>query len=285
MAKKTQEVDEREEGRQPFDVGNWPTIEPFKTLYAAKIQAEIERTQAETAKTLNEGLMSEAALVTIRAESKRAHIAALQAQTMHDREMARDRYHHVFRFNGTVMGESVDEAIDQLTIWHRIDPGCDIEVIFDSPGGDVITGMDLFDFIQELKRSGHNFTTAARGMAASMGGILLQAGMPIPEAPRSKRVMGREAHVLLHEPSTVVIGKTGEIEDEMVFLRAVQDRVLGIFAAGSKYAFEHGTSEMALTAEQFAEGDKSLGILGWKRRDWWLNSDDCLKYGIVDELR
>ena len=283
MATKDQEYEEV--NPQGFDVGNWPTVEPFKSLYAEKIRAEIARIQAETEKTLNERDMSQAALQTIKAESMRSQIAADQARLLFDQELAKDRYHHVLRFSSTVFDESVDFAIDQLTVWHRMSPECDIEIVFDSPGGDVITGMDLFDYLQELKRGGHNLVTAARGMAASMGGILLQAGLPTIEAPRSKRVMGREAHVLLHEPSTVVIGKTGEIEDEMVFLRAVQDRVLGIFAAGSKYAFERGTSEMALTAEQFAEGDKSLGILGWKRRDWWLNSDDCLKYGIVDELR
>jgi ATP-dependent protease ClpP protease subunit len=263
----------------------WQTVEPFKSLFAAKITAETKRILAEAEKTENERNMSKAALVTIEAESRRAVIAAEQADVLNRREMARDRYNHVMRFNGSVTRESVNDAIDELTIWHRTAPACDIEIVFDSPGGDAIHGMDLYDYIQELKRSGHNFTIAARGMAASMGGILLQAGLPTPEAPRSKRVAGKEAHVLLHEISSVAIGKVGEIEDEMVFVRKVQDRVLGIFETGSRYAFEHGTSEIALTREQLIAGDPGLGIKGWLRRDWWLDSDECKRYGIVDELR
>lgn len=264
----------------------WQATEPFKSLYAAKIQAEIDRLRAETTKTLNEGMMSESALLTIRAESERARIAADQAHILNDRELARDKYHHVFRFTGIIHDESVDNAIDELTVWHRLAPACDIEIVFDSPGGDATAGMDLFDYLQELKREGHNLTTAGRGWCASMGAILLQAGLPIKEAPRSRRVLGRETHVLLHEPATMARGKQSEVEDQTKFLRKLQDRVLGMFEAGSAYAYEHGTSELALTSDQFSQGDDTIaGVLGWNRRDWWLNSDECLKYGIIDELR
>jgi ATP-dependent protease ClpP protease subunit len=264
----------------------WQTVEPFKSLYIAKLQAEINRLTVETAKVDNERAMSESALVTIQAESRRASIAAQQAQSMNDRELAKDRYNHVMRFNGVITDESIDAAIDELTVWHRLAPKCDMEIVFNSPGGDVTAGIDLFDYIGELKRSGHNTVVAGRGWCASMASILLQAGIPTEEAPRSKRVLGRETQLLLHEPSTMARGKSSDIEDHQAFLRKLQIRVLGIFEAGSKYAFDNGTSEIALTARQFMEGDDELaGVLGWNRRDWTLNSDECLKYGIVDQLR
>ena len=73
--------------------------------------------------------------------------------------------------------------------------------------------MDLFDYIQELRRDGHYVTTSARGMAASMAGILLQAG--------GHRVMGREAQVLIREVSSFAIRKVGEIEDEVTLLKSL----------------------------------------------------------------
>jgi ATP-dependent protease ClpP protease subunit len=129
--------------------------------------------------------------------------------------------------------------------------------------------MDLFDFIMELRRENHYITTAARGYAASMGGILLQAG--------SKRVMGKEAYILIHEVSTWAGGKVGEIEDEYLFLKKISERVVGIFADRAKEAGANGTASKPITKAQIEKN--------WNRKDWWLDSAEALRLGIVDELR
>ena len=242
-----------------------------------KLLAEAEFSRAQTRKEL---ALAEVAELDVR----RFHRTDLfeemrfeEARIDHARRFASDKYNYIYRFNGGVDDKSVGEAISELTVWHRTDPGCDIEVVFNSPGGSVISGNALFDYLRELRFQGHYVTTVAYGWAASMGGILLQAG--------DNRVMGREAVVLIHEVSTVAGGKIGEIEDEVELVHKFQNRVLDTFAEGSRRAFENGTAERALTREEFEWGNPELGIQGWKRRDWWLTSDECLKYGIVDEVR
>jgi ATP-dependent protease ClpP protease subunit len=95
------------------------------------------------------------------------------------------------------------------------------------------------------------------GYAASMAGILLQAG--------EDRQMGREAYILIHEVSFGVAGKIGEVEDEVKFVKMVQKRVLDIFADRAKV---------------------SRGYIAqrWRRKDWWLDSVTAQKLGIVDTV-
>jgi ATP-dependent protease ClpP protease subunit len=94
-------------------------------------------------------------------------------------------------------------------------------------------------------------------MAASMAGILLQAG--------DERVMGKETWVLLHEASFLAAGKIGEVDDTVEWVKKVQKRILAIFAGRSN-----------LSRSQIERR--------WKRKDWWLSSTDCLKHGFVDKV-
>ncbi len=149
-------------------------------------------------------------------------------------------------------------CISQPNIWTRTDPGCDIEIIFNWPGGGVIDGMALYDYLQALRRAGHKLTTVTFGMAASMAGILLQAG--------DVRVIGAESYVLINEISTMAVGKIGELEDVVEFTKKIQNRVLKIFASRSHKPVSYFEKH-------------------WRRQDWWLDSEECLKLGIVDEIR
>jgi ATP-dependent Clp endopeptidase proteolytic subunit ClpP len=145
----------------------------------------------------------------------------------------------------------------RLAIWHRLEPGSDIEIIFTSPGGDVISGLALFDYIQELRASGHKVTTKAQGYAASMASILLQAG--------DVRVMNAEAWLLIHEASFGAGGKLGEVEDTVEWVKKVSKRIKDIYAKRS-----------SLTAPQIEQR--------WRRKDWWIDADEALKLGFCDEI-
>ena len=193
-----------------------------------------------------------------KAEADEQEVSARAVQENEKRRLARDSYHHVYIFSEVVKEASVSECIDQLSEWSRLDPACDIEIVFNSPGGSVIAGMHLFDHIQALKLKGHKVTTVALGMAASMAGILLQAG--------TNRVMGKEAILMLHEISSVAMGKVGEIEDTVKLIEIWMERVARIFAERSK-----------LTPTQIKNR--------MRRKDWWLDSDEALKLGLVDEVR
>jgi ATP-dependent protease ClpP protease subunit len=247
-----------------------PASEEVVELAKRKMTADLEKVQAErdAQRALASQWRSQALIDKLKAE---------ETTLSHRIEMTRDFHHHVYRFLGPVTEDSAEAAIVTLSSMDRLDSKASWEIVFNSPGGSVIDGMDLYDFIQEMKRKGHYIVTAARGYAASMGGILLQAG--------NKRVMGKEAYVLIHEISLQARGKTSAIEDDVAFSKKMQERVLSIFESRSAEAFRNGTSKVALTAEQISHGDPELGIPGWSRREWWCNSDEALDWGLVDEVR
>lgn len=233
-----------------------PSVEELK-----KFEAEAEKLKAEARK--------EAALAA-EAEHKAAvaRIALEREEEKRHREILNDDFRHRrYHFDSAVGGTSVEACIKTLKAWHREDPQCDIEVSFSSPGGSVIDGMELFDFLTWLRQT-HSITTSAYGMAASMAGILLQAG--------TWRVCGRQAYILIHEVSFGAGGKIGEVEDELKFIRKMQKRVLDIFAERCQGAAPE-TATKRLTRRQLARA--------WERKDWWIDADEALAFGLVDEIR
>jgi len=237
----------REEG------GRAPTKEESALTVAEteRVRAEIAKLKAETAKTEaeaeNAGNM--AIISRLARESAVRETAAL---------LANNDYNRVYLFNGPVTEGTVRVAIAKLTEWHRIFPGEDIEIVFSSGGGSIVDGMALYDYLQDLRAQGHRITTSTLGIAASMAGILLQAG--------DVRTMGREAWLMIHEAAFRTEGKIGEIEDTVDWIKKVQERVLLIFAMRSK-----------MTTEEIRAK--------WTRRDWWIDSDEALRLGLVDALR
>lgn len=213
---------------------------------------------------------AEAELLRVKTERERLEIRLLQAKAEieeldlaeardeEDHRKAADLFHQSYTFADKVSEGSVKACILRLAEWHRRYPKCDIEIIFNSPGGDVISGMALFDYILMLRRAGHKVTTIALGYAASMAGILLQAG--------DVRVMGSEAWLLIHEGSFGAGGSAGQVEDTVEWVKKIQKRILKIFAARSK-----------LSATQLNAR--------WNRKDWWLDAEESLKLGLCDEIR
>lgn len=216
----------------------------------------------EVIPALKRKLEAEAAYAEAQARGAQAEAAAAELdqrilERAEKEKLAEDKYHHVYSFIDAVGAHTVALCVYQLNIWARNDPKCDIRIIFNSPGGSVIDGMALYDYLQTLRARGHHITTVAMGMAASMAGILLQAG--------DHRVIGAESYVLIHEISTVAIGKVGEMEDVVEFAKMIQKRVIAIFASRS-----------TKSAAYFEKH--------WRRKDWWLSSEECLRIGIVDEV-
>ncbi len=173
------------------------------------------------------------------------------------KELAADEHFMFYPFNGSVDSASVNKCIDALSTWDRTRPDEPIEIQFNSPGGSVIDGLALWDFLTRIKQN-HELTTSAIGYAASMAGILLQAG--------HTRILGKESWLMIHEASFSVGGKTGEVEDRVEWIKMIQGRFLRIFAERSN-----------LSVAQLKRN--------WSRKDWWLDSDAALKAGLVDEIR
>lgn len=199
-------------------------------------------------------------------QARKEGVEAQMAQRKWDDIRAGDPYHRLYRFNSEVSGKSVADAITQLNLWRRQEPGADIEIIFSSPGGDVVSGMAFWDYLKGLKEAGHKLTTGSEGYAASMAGILLQAG--------DVRWIGRESYLLIHEIQAGMMGSFGELEDRMKWLEKVQQRILDIFAL--RCAAATGGDKDAIRKRIAKE---------WKRTDWWLDSKEALSLGLVDQVR
>ena len=207
-------------------------------------QAAIRKQDAETRKLL--------------AEAGKEEIEYQKAYIVRQKELTSDEENHLYRFNKDVNSNSVQACMSKLTQWHRLDPKCHMELIFSSPGGSIIDGFELFDFIQEMRSQGHKVITGSLGMAASMAGILLQAG--------DVRWIGHQAWMMIHRAAFGAIGKTYEIEDEVKLVKRIEERCLDIFVSRSKLS-------------------KQKIKRNWDRKDWWIDADECLEWGLVDEIR
>jgi len=214
-------------------------------------EAEAKLKEAEAAKT-------EAEASKARFEAHEAELKYHAAREKFEREKAEDERNLLYRFTGDVSAGSVARCMKKLTEWSRVSPGCDMEIVFSSPGGSIIDGFELFDFIQELRGRGHKMTTGSLGMAASMAGILLMAG--------DRRWIGHQCWMMIHRAAFGAIGKTYEVEDEVKLVKRIEERCLDIFVSRSKL------SKLKIKRN-------------WDRKDWWIDADECLELGLVDEIR
>lgn len=243
---------------------------------AEKIDMEIELAKIDMDLAKAALIEKQQEILKLQAEvseaQNRAEVTELETQTRKrafEELMASNRYHYVYRFSDEVNDATVEHCIERLTIWHRSDPKCDIEVIFNSPGGSAIAGMELFDFMMDLRKQGHKITTGARGMAASMASILLQAG--------EVRWIGRHATLLIHQPAGVVHGKTDDMQDQMEWLNNIQEQAVTIYADRCADAAKNGTATEAKSSDDIKRG--------WKRKDWYVNADDAVRFGFVDSIK
>lgn len=236
---------------------------------AEKARAEAEKARAEAAAAT---LTAEAEVAKARAEARGAQAEAeerelrlVKARNDRDRErekreeeLAAHKYHHVYLFDKGVDEGSVRECIRQLTTWERTTTDkITVELVIDSPGGSVFDGFHLIDYINRLHTEGHTVNTTAYGMAASMGGVLLQVG--------KTRTMGANALLLIHEAQFGAFGSFGKVEDQVKMVEIMHDRILELFASRSK-----------MTKAQI----KSR----WNRKDWWLPAQECLRHGFIDAI-
>lgn len=187
-----------------------------------------------------------------------AELARLELEEKQDKNS--DKAHFVYRFNGHVDEDSCSKAIDQLARWDRFDKAAPISFIINSPGGYIADGMSLFDDLRMYSKRGggrHKVTTVVRGMAASMGSVLLQAG--------DNRIVGPNSLLLLHEPSSGIRGTVGDITDELHSLNLYRSMILDLYAERSNLHRDE------LNAR-------------WERRDWWINASEAINFGVADRI-
>lgn len=236
------------------------------TPYEASLKLELLRTQIAQAKldlaqkTRNDKNQAKVARLDLRqkrAIAAKAEFDLAAAKLASAREHAIDSENAEYMMYNEVTEDTMKAAILELNKLSRRFPGKPLVITLNSPGGSVIDGLALYDHIQELRRRGHHVTVKVRGMAASMGGILLQSG--------DKRVIGPEAVVLIHEVASGARGKVNEMQDRVDFSKLLWKKCATILAARS-----------TMTVEEIQE--KAFKF------DWWLESAEALELGFADEI-
>lgn len=207
------------------------------------MQAQIDKYKAEAAAFRSEEAYNNLQSARLKA-ARRNEKASLDNQRILD-------------FITEVSDASVHRAVTKLGDW-RVRSLKPITVRFNSPGGDLISGMALYDYIVMLRQEGIEVTTVATGMCASMAAVLLQAG--------TKRLVTPNAWFMIHEVSSFSEGKLSEIEDETKWLIRAQSRFLDILAERSKLS-------------------KAEIKRRWRPANgWWMTPEETIEMGFADEI-
>jgi ATP-dependent Clp endopeptidase proteolytic subunit ClpP len=194
-------------------------------------------------------------------KTQRLHEEMQMEQTkidLRDTQSSNDE-NHLFAFYFPIGAQSSAYCMQTLGLWARRNPEKDkaFTIEIGSPGGAVLPGFALLDYIRDLRTQGYTINTQGFGEVASMAAVLLQAG--------EERALGENSYLLIHEPSAMEMGKLSELKDEAAFVERLGDRLASILAERS-----------TLSARQIKNR--------WDRRDWWLDAEEALKLGFVDRL-
>ena len=219
---------------------------------ATKYESKANFHAAEARKVLAEAVEAEA-------KAAKAKIELDREQHKRKKELAADEHYYTYLFDKDVNEVTAKACIKQLAEWERsTKKKLEIELVINSPGGEIFSGFALIDYIASMQSRQHTINTIGYGMAASMGGVVLQIG--------NTRAMGANALMLLHEGSMGAIGDFGKVEDRVALMKLMHERILSLFVSRSNVTKRFITSK-------------------WHRTDWWLTADECLKHGFVDEIR
>ncbi len=228
--------------------------EQLKELQIVEARLRVEKARADKNTAAQEAGLK---LDLTRTQLRSAQLDLEKKEREAAREKASADENLTYTFYDGVTDESIKPSLQKLGDWSRRFPGKPITVIVNSPGGSVLAGLALYDYLQKLRADGHHITVICFGMAASMGGILLQAG--------DKRMLGANAKVLIHAVSGGTIGTVHAMEDRVAFSRNLWEGLKKILATRS-----------VLNEAEIEERAH--------RKDWWLDADEAIALGFADEI-
>ena len=159
-------------------------------------------------------------------------------------------------FLGTGVDDNVANAIiAQLLFLESDQPDQDIYLYINSPGGQVSSGMAIYDTMQYIKP---DVQTICIGQAASMGALLLAAGA------KEKRFSLPHARIMIHQPSGGFQGQHSDIEIQAKEISKIRGILDGILATHC--------------------GQEPKKVRQDTERDNYMTGEEALKYGLIDKL-
>ncbi len=159
-------------------------------------------------------------------------------------------------FLGVPIDDYVANIIQaQLLFLDSTDPGKDIQIYFNTPGGSVHAGLGIYDTMQFISS---DVATICTGMAASMGAVLLTAGAT------GKRSALTHSRVMIHQPLGGAQGQASDIEITAREIMKLKKELYEIIAKHSGNTFKK------------VEKDSD--------RDYWMTAEEAVKYGMIDQV-
>ena len=158
------------------------------------------------------------------------------------------------------LGEEVTDVsasliVAQLLFLESEDPGKDINLYINSPGGSVTAGMAIYDTMNYIKC---DVSTVCIGMAASMGAFLLAGGA------KGKRFALPNAEVMIHQPSGGARGQATEIQIVAENILKTKKKLNEILAANTGQSYET--------------------ICRDTERDNYMSAEEAMNYGLIDRV-
>ena len=159
-------------------------------------------------------------------------------------------------FRGTEVNDYTANVLQaQLLYLDANDPGKDINVYINSPGGSVYAGLGIYDTMQFIQS---DVATICTGMAASMAAVLLVAGK------EGKRSALPHSRVMIHQPMGGVQGQASDIEIEAREIQKLKKELYTIIADHSHTEFD----------KVWADSD----------RNYWMTAEEAREYGMIDQV-
>ncbi len=159
-------------------------------------------------------------------------------------------------FLGTPIHDQLANVIvAQLLFLEREDPDKDISLYINSPGGVISSGLAIYDTIQLVKP---DVSTICVGLAASMGTVLLCAGA------KGKRYALPNSTIHMHQPMGGAQGQASDIEIAAREILRMQDKIRTIISDHTGQSYER--------------------VAGDTDRDYYLNAEQAMDYGLIDEV-
>ncbi len=159
-------------------------------------------------------------------------------------------------FLGTPIDDYIAAIIQaQLLFLESSDSRSDVQIYINSPGGEVYSGLGIYDTMQYVSM---DVATICTGMAASMAAVLLCAGA------KGKRTALKHARTMIHQPLGGIGGKASEIEISVKEIQKIKGELYEVIAFHTGQTME----KVALDSD----------------RDYWMRSDEAKEYGMIDEI-
>ena len=156
---------------------------------------------------------------------------------------------------GGIEDHMANLVVAQLLFLEAEDPKKDIQIYINSPGGSVTAGLSIIDTMHHIKP---DVATVCVGMAASMGSLILSQGA------KGKRSILPNAEVMIHQPSGGAYGQASDIDITAKHIIKTRDRLNKMLAKA--------TSQKLAKIEQDVD------------RDFFMDAEESLAYGIVDKI-